>query len=162
LFIPYELTRTDIGYQFITDSGLIYQLYLSEYYLLGEQGEEIVVNSFSFFNNTGDTRVRDPRIKATVLSYALDYFNKNEGSGVVYICSPEDNLARHRRIIFGQWYRETDTTIERHHCGKAFSDEGYYSSLLIRKNNPRKHEIIAAFHRHLDAMTVERYSSVDE
>lgn len=162
MFIPYELTRTDIGYQFITDSGLIYQLCLSEYYLLGESGEEIIVNSLSFFNNTGDTRVKDHRIKATVISYVLDYFNKNEGSGVVYICSPVDNLARHRRIIFGQWHRETDNTIEKHECGKEFSDEGYYSSLLIKRDNQNKQEIIAAFHRHLDAMTVERYSSVDE
>ena len=150
MFIPYELTITQSGYQFTTDSGLIYELYYSKYYLLGKEGEEIVVNSFSFFNNKGIIKSKDPRVKSTIVSHLIDFFNKNAENSIVYVCSQEGDLARHRRIIFGHWHKEMADIVEKHNCGEEWSKLGFYSSLLIRRDHVRKQEIIDAFYRHLD------------
>lgn len=108
MFIPYSLTKTDIGYGFTSDFEINYHLYFSKYYLADENGEDVIVTSFSFFNEQDVTKIRDPRVKATIISFITDFFDKNPELGVLYVCDPKDDLARYRRIILGSWYREMD------------------------------------------------------
>ncbi len=155
MFTPYSLTKTEDGYQFISDFGLTYFLYFSKYYLADENGDDIVVTSFGFFNEPAQVKVNDRRVKITIISFLISFFEKNKELGMLYICDPKDNLARHRRIIFGTWHREMDKEIEKYDCNERHSNLGYYSSLLIRADNPQKHYIISAFYRHLDELLPE-------
>lgn len=150
MFTPYDLVRTDIGYQFRSDFGLIYILYFSNYYLLDENGDDAVVSSFGFYHIPKDAKVNDPRIKATIIRFITDYFEKNPESGVLYICDPKDNLARHRRIIFGSWHKEVSKYIEKFDCKAHHARLGYYTSILVRIDNPQKQYFVDAFYRSLE------------
>ncbi|MRG48959.1 hypothetical protein GFS24_27865 [Chitinophaga sp. SYP-B3965] len=155
MFIPYDLTKTEDGYQFTSDFGLTYFLYFSKYYLIDENGDDLIVTSFGFFHDPEKVRVNDQRIKATIISFIIDYFEKNPELGILYLCDPRDDLARHRRIIFGSWHREMDQGIEKFDCNKYHAKLGYYSSLLIKADNPQKQHYVDAFYRHLNELIPE-------
>lgn len=149
MFTLYDVTKTETGYQFISDFNLTYHLYFSNYYLTGDSGEDLIVTSFGFFYQPRYVRVNDPKVKATIIDFIQNYFDKNPETGIIYLCDQKNGWARHRRIIFGSWHREVNGHIEKHNCGKYHERLGYYSSLLVRADNPQKQCYINAFYRSL-------------
>jgi hypothetical protein len=131
LYIPYEVTVTKEGYEFTTDQGIIYKLYFSSFYLTDEIGDDIKVLSFGFYNEPETFHIKDPRVKVTIVGFIKDFFNKNPDIGMLYLCDQKGDLARHRRIIFGKWYRDIEHEIEKHDCREYHAKLGYYSSILV-------------------------------
>ncbi|SFF09655.1 hypothetical protein SAMN05518672_11624 [Chitinophaga sp. CF118] len=150
MYTPYEVTLTKEGYEFTTDTEIVYKLYFSSYYLTDEAGEDVKVLSFGFYNVPETVHIKDPRIKETIVGFIKDFFDKNPDIGMLYLCDQKGDLARQRRIIFGSWHREVKNEIEKHDCKEHHARQGYYSSLLIRSDNPLKQYYIDAFYRNLD------------
>ena len=119
---PYELTSSPdrLSYQFTTDSGDKYTAYFTVFYLQNEQGEDLEISSFGFERLKGELdagRKFDPRVKA-----------------------------RNRRITFSRWFNELASDFIKHDSRAKYGELNFYSSLIVAKNNPRKDEIIQAFH----------------
>ncbi len=152
----YKLSPTERGYQFQTNSGLTYHLYFTEYYLKDSQGDDVKVQSFGFFPEPGIPRKEikknryDGKVKATIISFITEYFEKNPDIGLLYLCDPNDGYARHRSITFSQWYKEFDFPIEKFDCLERHRKAGYYTSILIRSDNPLKDYYVEAFYRSLE------------
>lgn len=150
MYIPYEVTSTKEGYEFTTEKNIVYKLYFSNYYLTDEQGDEVKVLSFGFYNVPETFSTKDPRIKVTIIGFIRDFFDKNPDVGMLYLCDTKGGLARHRRIIFGSWHREIENEIEKHDCLEHHAKQGYYSSMLVRSDNPLKKYYVDAFYRSLE------------
>ncbi|MGN6510183.1 MAG: DUF6169 family protein [Chitinophaga sp.] len=151
----YDLTQTEEGYQFVTDSGIAYQLYFTEYYLKDGDGDDLIVQSFGFFpspeikRGKGAVNKYDEKVKKTILAFITGYFEKNKEIGLLYICDQADGYARHRRIAFSRWHKEIDISIEKFDCKESHAKAGFYASLLVRSDNPRKAYYVEAFYRSL-------------
>jgi hypothetical protein len=112
--------------------------------------------SFGFYNEPETLHIKDPRVKVTIVNFIMDFFHKNPDIGMLYLCDQKGDLARHRRIIFGSWYREVEHKIEKHDCREHHAKQGYFSSILIRSDNPLKQYYVDAFYRNLDEFLGER------
>lgn len=148
---PYELTSSPdrLSYQFTTDSGDKYTAYFTVFYLQNEQGEDLEISSFGFERLKGELDAGskfDPRVKVTILHILLGFFKMHSEDAVLYICFPGDGKARNRRITFSRWFNELASDFIKHDSRAKYGELNFYSSLIVAKNNPRKDEIIQAFH----------------
>lgn len=146
----YNVTSTQSDYRFVTDTGLRYTAYFTTYYLTGADGQEIEVPMFGFScdppRKLRDGTGYDDKVKNTIIGLIQEFFSKQEGSGLLYICDTSDDLGRHRNITFGRWFNEIDNLIERYKGTPESEKNGFYTSLLIHANNPRKEYYIDAFY----------------
>ncbi|RPD38250.1 DUF6169 family protein [Chitinophaga barathri] len=94
----------------------------------------------------------DERIKHTILSVILDFFDKNKDEALVFLCSTEEGRARHRSILFSRWYHEISSDIKLYQPDKLFRRIGLYGGLLVHKDNTGKYEKINAFYRSINAL----------
>ena len=147
----YNLAPHKDGYQFTTDAGITYIVYFSQYFLTTPEGEEIIVYSFGFECSGDRCESYDEKIRNTIISIIEEFFQQHQQEGLLYICLTLDGMARHRRITFGKWYRTIACNIERHDCREWHAREGYYTSILVRSDNPQKDKMITAFYNNLDS-----------
>lgn len=158
LYTPYNLTKSEIGYEFVSGAGVRYHLYFSNYYLTDADGNDLVVPMFGFdcvperSKQDRNQKRHDPRIKATIISLIVDFFEKKPNDGLLYICDQKDDKAENRSILFGAWHKEMADKIEKYDNEHSHAELDFYSSLLIVKDNPDKNKFIEAFYRHLDDM----------
>lgn len=148
LFTLYNLTRTKDGYTFTAISGLTYSLYFARYYLKDDNGNDIEATSFGFSREPRVVRNRkyDGKIKNTILYVILEFFQKNPDTGLVFICNNKDGYGRHRHITFSKWFREANTPIEKFDCGEIHTKDGFYTSFLVRPDNPLKDYYVDSFY----------------
>lgn len=91
----------------------------------------------------------------------LEFFRKNPEIGLLFICDTGDGYGRHRKITFSKWYRETkEALIEKFDCYEALNKEGFYTSILIRSDNPLKEFYVDALYRAIDAFFADFGQSV--
>ncbi|SEL98592.1 hypothetical protein SAMN05216436_10173 [bacterium A37T11] len=69
---------------------------------------------------------------------------------MLYLCLNIDGKARYRNIIFNRWFRELGDGFEQHKSKIETNKLDFYSSLLVKSNNPIKNSLIQAFHFTID------------
>jgi len=79
----------------------------------------------------------------------LDHLNEQ---AFLYICDNKDGKARNRRITFGRWFNEANDEYERHHSHLKYDSDDWYSSIIVKKDNPNKQFYIDAYHYTLAQM----------
>jgi len=148
----FELKPTKEGFSFNTDSGLTYFTYFTNYYLTGKNGEEIHAWNFGFYHEPHQPikRTHDAKIRKTILWVIIDYFKRHPETGVLYLCRNDDGYARNRNITFNRWYKENLTAIAKFNSREEHRQEGLYSSLLIKADNPQMDYYVDAFYRTID------------
>lgn len=139
------------SYIFETQNEIVYEVKFKRSTYLFENDPEISPNTYEFVievaqNLAGKRPPLDSKIPQTIANIFHDFFTNHERI-IVYICDSSDQkeLARNRK--FNTWFDnykgidfwKLDTTLQ--------DDDGivYYTSLIIRKDNPLKLRIIAAF-----------------
>ncbi|TFF30343.1 DUF6169 family protein [Mucilaginibacter psychrotolerans] len=113
------------------------------------EGEFVDARSFGFEcvrKNPNKRQRYDVGTKSTILNILTNFFDKRSEDAFIYICLNTDGFARNRRIIFGRWFNELKSEYERHQSHIDYAEQGWYSALLIRKDNPSKQRYIDAFH----------------
>jgi Family of unknown function (DUF6169) len=91
----------------------------------------------------------DKRIPNTLASIFFNFFQQNERI-VVYVCDTSDMRASARYRKFNQWfdwYKGTSFMKIDMQMGKDTNNEIYFTSLIIRLENPNADEIVAAFRK---------------
>ncbi|PWV47469.1 DUF6169 family protein [Chitinophaga sp. S165] len=144
----YSLTPTEDGHNFTAVSGLTYSLYFGCHYLKDDNGKDIKTTSFGFSHEPRAVRNRiyDEKIKNTIQYVVLEFFQKNPDTGLIFVCNNADRYGRHRYITFSKWFKEVDAPIEKFDCGEIHTKGGFYTSFLVRPDNPLKEYYVDAFY----------------
>ena len=151
MFVRYEINSAKDGtsYHFVTDSGNIYTAYFTEFILLNDEGIDIPVLSFGIachLANEDKPQVRDLKIRNTVIHIIDKVFSLQPENAVLYICLDSDGRGKTRHATFERWFDHVENPIERYDAPEACEKNGYYSSMLIRPENPEKSKYISAFY----------------
>ena len=140
---PYKVVHTaKLVMRFITDKALVYEAGFIDDYTFMEGG------CFQFYLKeiSGSSASRDPKIMQTVGAIIEEFFDKNQ-SVVLYICDNSDGRQAVRDRIFKGWfdtYKNKDNFTFLH--GEAnFDDTSYFTSVIIRNDNPDLQDVIDAF-----------------
>jgi hypothetical protein len=143
---PYPLQENSEGFTFTTDNDFNYQIaFKSDQALFPTDSFAQDLYSFSLISLSVRVPVKDPRIEATVADVLHRTFAANSLIIISYVCSLDGDMERHRRILFGQWYRKH---------GKGFIRlivedpiNRIYAVAFFKENHPDKEIIEAVFDR---------------
>lgn len=140
---PYHVI--DIGegaVRFITDKALVYEAGFAEDYTFLEDG----CYQFYLKEISGSSASRDIKIMQTVGAIIEEFFNKNQ-SVVLYICDNSDGRQAVRDRIFTAWFDiyENKDKFTFLHGEAEFDGVGYFTSIIIRNDNPDLQDVIDAF-----------------
>ncbi|RYE19888.1 MAG: hypothetical protein EOP45_11925 [Sphingobacteriaceae bacterium] len=149
----YSLFPDGQGYRFKNAVGDEYYAYFTPFTLQTEDNIPYETMSFGFECkrvNPDKKQIYDERTKQTIAHIIKDYFDQNGDDALLYICLTNDGKARHRNIIFGKWFKELGNEYERHRSKIETQDLDFFSSILVKSNNPKKKKIVNAFHYTID------------
>jgi Family of unknown function (DUF6169) len=144
----YEVIKAldGLSYQFVTSSGNHYIAYFTEFILQEEHGNELPVVSFGF-SCKNESKRHDPKIKNTLIHILNEFFTLNPNQAVFYICVNSDYKARNRYLTFNNWFNEEAIGLDKYEVKvKDSSNLGFYSSIIIKSNNPLKIALKDAFY----------------
>ena len=142
---PYILESSGMySFTFITTQGKKYEIGFIQDLMISDEG------IYQFFITTEDQfkTVLDKKIQQTVL-VVLEEFFKNEGVVLDYICATDDNRQASRDRLFHQWYVNS-LGKERYYFRNMsikLDDTEYFSSVIMRNDNPRFDAMIEAMDR---------------
>ena len=132
---PYVLESTGMySFTFVTEQGKKYEVGFIQDMMISDEGV------YQFFITTEDEfkTTFDKKIQQTVFVVIEEFF-KNEGVVLDYICATDDNRQASRDRMFQQWYAHS--LEKEHYCMRNMSvkidDIEYFSSVIMRKDNPR-------------------------
>jgi hypothetical protein len=94
----------------------------------------------------------DGRVSATITSVIKDFFEKNDHRTLIYFCFGDDGYSRHRNIVFNQWSKKLDISVQKFDNTMRYEGRVIYGSLMIMKDNPLKSLIINSFNSYLKEM----------
>jgi hypothetical protein len=149
----YELIPATEGYHFFNATNDKYYVYLTTYSLLNphQLHKEAYVNvymmGFSCKRANPETKYRfDAKTKATTLFIFGEFLKQNKDGAFIYICDNNDGRARNRNITFAQWFNEVaNNGYEKYQSYIQYGNYDWYSSIIIRKDNPQKQLYIEAY-----------------
>ena len=155
---PYPVrVSSDGGRVFDTDRGITYQLAFAseaESYPNSTFGQNLV--TFAIVPLMGYTRKvffaekGDIRIEVTIMGLLQDLFSSNPLLVIAYSCDTDQELERHRSILFGQWYRKYLQPQNVTRMTYANRSTRIYAGILFRQDNPYSNEIEEEFTFQLD------------
>lgn len=142
----------DNSYVFKTVANIIYEIkFKNSDYIFGKNSP-YTQNTFEFVIDilqTSDIKSPplDSNISITTAQIFHDFF-KNEQNIIVYTCETNDMKHNARFRKFNQWSEYfNDGTFEKndYELKEKVSKLSYFSSIIIKNNNPNKYEIISEF-----------------
>lgn len=145
----YDVVKADDGssYQFTTTSGITYVAYFTEFTLMEANGDELQAISFGFTcDRLYGVKRHDGRVRPTIVHIIEEFFDAQPDDALLYMCMDNDGRGRNRHITFGRWFKEVDGALEKHSFASKDPQEGFYSSIIIKSNNPQKQRMIDAFY----------------
>ncbi|MFY7910697.1 MAG: DUF6169 family protein [Emticicia sp.] len=143
---------TENSYVFETEIGVIYEIKFKPSKYIFESGFSYSDFTFEFVIKILENPVHkspplDLRVSATTAEIFIDFF-KNEQNIIVYTCETNDAKEYARFRKFNQWFKSfNDGTFKKEDfkLKDKLTNIIYYSSIIIKNNNPNKHEILAEF-----------------
>jgi len=140
------------SYIFQTTHHIVYEVtfkpssYLFEpYYSFKDETFEFSILVIE--NPTAGTPPSDHLIPGTIASIFSNFFSENQRI-VVYICETSDNKSAARSRKFSQWfniYKGTAFVKIDMQMGQDTDGQTFFTSMILRLDNPQMGEIISAF-----------------
>jgi Family of unknown function (DUF6169) len=142
------------SYFFQTESEIVYEVTFKPSSYIFEENASFNDQTFEFSvmpieNPRNVNPPLDKRIPNTLASIFFDFFQQHERI-VVYVCDTSDMRASARFRKFNQWfdwYKGTAFMKVDMQMGRDSSGEIYFTSLIMRLENPCADEIVAAFRK---------------
>ena len=142
------------SYFFQTSNEIIYEVIFKPSDYVFERNKSFKDNTFEFSilvaeNPTSKNPPLDKLIPNTIASIFTDFFSNQERI-VVYICETSDFKAVARNRKFNQWfnaYKGTTFIKIDLPMGQDTQGETYFTSMIIRADNPNISELIAVFRK---------------
>ncbi|RKR85685.1 hypothetical protein BDD43_5956 [Mucilaginibacter gracilis] len=145
----YKIYPEKEGYRFTTTNGDEYYAYFTPFTLQTPYHTTTDIVSFGFEckrRNAQTKPLYDECTARTIVHIINNYFKLNGDNALLYICLNNDDFARHRNLIFGKWFNEFGRGYERHKSDAITGEMNFYSSILIKEDNPEKIKLIEAFY----------------
>lgn len=144
------LKLEDGSYNFISEQGHSYLIYFFESTLPDSDGNVHTVYNLGFSRDgeheSEPFRIKhDPKIRKTITSIINNFFKLNDHKVLTYFCFGDDGYARHRNIVFNQWFADLDTSIEKYNSVIPYEDGKVYGALFVVKENSLKKLIVDSF-----------------
>jgi hypothetical protein len=73
-------------------------------------------------------------------------FGQQPEHAVMYICVDKDGRGKTRQAAFERWFGHVENPIESYDAPEGCERNGYYSSMLIKPENPEQSQYISAFY----------------
>lgn len=140
---PYDITLSDAGFIFQTDSGIHYRVSFDK--------EDIVLGGCYTYQlilqNVEHQRTpHDPKVEATVLAIIDEFFLSNTEI-LLYVCDTSDGKEGGRSRLFLRWfYKHAEPgrfTIRT--ANAEVEGETIYMAIIVENRNPKVKEIAADF-----------------
>lgn len=145
---PYLLESSGMySFAFTTDQGKRYEIGFIQDLMISDEGV------YQFFITTKDKfkTALDKKIQQTVMVLLEEFFT-NEGVVLDYICAIEDHRQAGRNRMFHQWF--SNSTKKDDYCLRSINvkveDTEYYSSVIMRNDNPRLESMNEAIDRFIE------------
>ena len=142
------------SYFFQTQHGIVYEIMFKPSGYIFEEKVSFQDKTFEFSiipieNQNNINPPLDKCIPNTIASIFLDFFQQNDPI-VVYLCDTADKRASARFRKFNQWfdaYKGISFLKVDMQMGADTNGQVYFTSLIVRLENPDAIEIIAAFRK---------------
>lgn len=147
---PYKIDYNDkFNGIFTTDFNIIYAIEFYDYSMMFPKNfKNENIYTFNFFVLNGNeykTQPKDERVKLTIFSCLIDFFQNIENV-VITICDSLDKKEFSRHKLFDKWFSEMkNTNIEKYDCISEGDGLRIYNSLLLHKDNSHKKKIIQLY-----------------
>ncbi len=150
---PYSYTLKEGRYQFTTESGIEYFAYFLE---MSQFGPDFFTFNFER-QEAPDGKERAPGrdVLDTICQILSDFFEKRTNA-LLFVCDSTDGRAEGRRRLFSRKFDlVNDGSFEK--IDRDGKTEYYtlYSSLIYRKDNPNKKELLKEFERLCDESLID-------
>lgn len=146
---PYPFThRGEWSFEFVTNSGTIYNATFFDYDYLFPEFPEFAKTIYSFTLDIvkGDgEHLLDERIGLTVVEIFRNFFKEHQNV-MIYVCDSSDDrhFARKKKFDFWFW-KYNDGSILKVDSIAVIENVEIYNSLLVHKQNKHVDRIIEAF-----------------
>lgn len=146
------------SYVFQTINGIVYEILFKPSGYIFPKKVTFKEDTFEFSilvtdNPTNKKPPLDKLIPNTIASIFSDFFHKKERI-VVYICETSDFRAMARNRKFNQWfdwYKGTSFIKIDMQMGQDDKGETYFTSMIIRADNPNIGEVVIEFRNLIEA-----------
>lgn len=146
------------SYVFQTNNQIIYEVIFKPSGYIFQENISFRDDTYEFSilvtdNPTGQKPPLDKLIPNTIACIFADFFQKRERI-VVYICETSDFRAMARNRKFNQWFdwfKGTEFVKIDMQMGQDQSGEIYFTSMIIRADNPFIGDVVVAFRNLIDA-----------
>lgn len=140
------------SYVFKTNIGVIYEVKFKPSKYIFESGFSYSDFTFEFvidvLQSSGyKSPPLDTKVSATTAEIFIDFF-RNEQNIIVYTCETNDAKEYARFRKFNHWFNSfNDGSFKKedYKLKDNLTNIIYYSSIIIKNNNPNKHEILKEF-----------------
>lgn len=140
------------SYVFETEIGVIYEIKFKPSKYIFESGFSYSDFTFEFVikvlqNPIHKSPPLDTKVSTTTAEIFIDFF-KNEQNIIVYTCETNDTKEYARFRKFNHWFNSfNDDSFKKedYELKDKLTSTVYYSSIIIKNNNPNKYQILAEF-----------------
>lgn len=151
------LNPYDNNFYFITDNYIVYEIEFKPSNYLFESIEPIATETFelsiSIYSKPPFQKSEfDPITGQTIFLIFEDFYNRNHLTVTVHICDTSDGREFARMRKFNYWFEQFNTEIYFKSDIILFSKDGESAptSIILRRDNPYRHQIIEAFEKLTD------------
>lgn len=139
----YHVTQVaDDTIEFVTDSGVEYQInFMPDYTLWEEYAYQFVI-----INKNKKSSPNDPKLKDTLIYIVEDFFEENKNI-LLYICETGDGKQAARSKLFLRWFANYSRASEYFFKSTEIvsEEEQNFAAIIVRKDNPGLVEITNDF-----------------
>ena len=144
-------------YYFLTSIDVVYQIEFKSFPYLFDKSEPFSSDTFEliisiYFNPSPILPGLDPNIGPTLAEIFDDFYFRSSHSITIYICDTSDGREFARMRIFNYWFYRFHKNI--YFKAEAFlldkDGEEAPVSIIIRRDNPYKYQILEAFEKLTD------------
>lgn len=150
----------DNRYFFVTKNDIAYEIKFKPFPYLFDSNEPFAQNTFEFviavFSNPNQQNLRfDSNMGITIAKIFDDFYERNNQTITIYICDTSDEKQFARERKFSRWflafqnenYLKTDAIL------LTSGEEIVPVSIIFRRDNPYKYQIMEAFEKLTDGFT---------
>ena len=139
----YHVTQVaDDTVEFITDSGVEYQINFMPDYTLWEE----FAYQFVIINKNRKSSPNDAMLKDTLIYIVEDFFEENKNI-LLYICETGDGKQAARSKLFLRWFANYHRSDDYFFNSTEIvgEEESNFAAIILRKDNPNLEEIANDF-----------------
>ena len=153
----FEFSELENRYLFITKVNIAYVIRFKKFPYLFDSREPFSSDTYELIISIGylpstQELTLDPAIGPTLATIFDDFYKRNNLIVTIYICDSSDNRQIARQRKFSYWFDRfnTESYFKSDAVIKTHSGEIVPASIIFRRDNPYKYQILESFEKLTD------------